>query len=159
VDEKVFFTSDDGETFVLKAGPEFKLLRVNCLNEQTLASPALVDGRWYFRTSAYMIMHWQTFVIEWAAFRRRNPKSKFSSYREALEQIDTSLDPTASDPAQLGRVLQPPPEELLGLLCDMETNQLSESSMRRRAKPSRLTEGNGRSLTAAITFVSGWRAQ
>src|SRR6185436_14268651 len=51
VDEKVFFTSDDGETFVLKAGPEFKLLRVNCLNEQTLASPALVDGRWYFRTS------------------------------------------------------------------------------------------------------------
>jgi len=55
VDEKVFFTSDDGETFVLKAGPEFKLLRVNCLNEQTLASPALVDGRWYFRTSAYMI--------------------------------------------------------------------------------------------------------
>jgi len=55
VDEKVFFTSDDGETFVRKAGPEFKLLRVNCLNEQTLASSALVDGRWYFRTSAYMI--------------------------------------------------------------------------------------------------------
>jgi len=50
VDGKVFFTNDDGETFVLEAGPEFKLLRVNRLGARTLASPALVDGRWYFRT-------------------------------------------------------------------------------------------------------------
>ena len=46
-DGKVFFTNDDGETFVLQAGREFKLLHVNQLGEQTLASPALVDGRWY----------------------------------------------------------------------------------------------------------------
>jgi outer membrane protein assembly factor BamB len=45
VDDKVFFTSDNGETFVLKAGPEFKLLSVNRLNEQTLASPALAGLR------------------------------------------------------------------------------------------------------------------
>ena len=50
VDGKVFFTNDDGETFVLEAGPEFKLLRVNRLGARTLASPALVEGRWYFRT-------------------------------------------------------------------------------------------------------------
>jgi outer membrane protein assembly factor BamB len=50
VDGKVFFTNDDGETFVLEAGSEFKLLRVNRLGKRTLASPALVDGRWYFRT-------------------------------------------------------------------------------------------------------------
>jgi outer membrane protein assembly factor BamB len=50
VDGKVFFTNDDGETFVLEAGSEFKLLRVNRLGRRTLASPALVDGRWYFRT-------------------------------------------------------------------------------------------------------------
>ena len=55
VDGKVFFTNDDGETFVLKGGPEFKLLGVNRLNERTLASPALVDGRWYFRTAAHLI--------------------------------------------------------------------------------------------------------
>ena len=55
VDGKVFFTNDDGETFVLKAGPEFKLLGVNRLNERTLASPALVDGRWYFRTAAHLV--------------------------------------------------------------------------------------------------------
>ena len=50
VDGKVFFTNDDGETFVLRAGPTFSLLHVNALNERVLASPALVDGRWYFRT-------------------------------------------------------------------------------------------------------------
>jgi outer membrane protein assembly factor BamB len=55
VDGKVFFTNDDGETFVLKAGPEFQLLRVNHLNARTLASPALADGRWYFRTERHLL--------------------------------------------------------------------------------------------------------
>jgi outer membrane protein assembly factor BamB len=52
---KIFFTNDDGETFVLQAGREFKLLHVNQLGEQTLASPALVDGRWYFRTAGHLL--------------------------------------------------------------------------------------------------------
>ena len=50
VDGKVFFTNDEGETFVLKAGPTFELLRTNRIGEGTLATPALVDGRWYIRT-------------------------------------------------------------------------------------------------------------
>ena len=50
VDGKIFFTNDDGDTFVLRAGPTFELLHVNRLGEGTLASPALVDGRWYIRT-------------------------------------------------------------------------------------------------------------
>jgi outer membrane protein assembly factor BamB len=50
VDGKVFFTNDQGETFVLRAGPSFELLRTNRIGEVTLASPALVDGRWYIRT-------------------------------------------------------------------------------------------------------------
>jgi len=50
VDGKVFFTNDDGDTFVLRAGPKFELLHVNRMGEGTLASPALVDGRWYIRT-------------------------------------------------------------------------------------------------------------
>ena len=52
---KIFFTNDDGETFVLEAGREFKLLHVNSLGEPTLASPALVDNRWYFRTASSLI--------------------------------------------------------------------------------------------------------
>ena len=55
VDGKVFFTNDNGETFVLKAGREFELLHVNLLGERMLASPALVDGRWYFRTARHLI--------------------------------------------------------------------------------------------------------
>jgi outer membrane protein assembly factor BamB len=51
VDGKIFFTNDDGETFVLKAGPAFEILRTNRLGETILASPALVDGRWYIRTA------------------------------------------------------------------------------------------------------------
>ena len=55
VNGEVFFTNDEGETFVVKAGREFKLLHVNQLGEQTLASPALVDGRWYFRTASSLL--------------------------------------------------------------------------------------------------------
>jgi len=55
VDGKVFFTNDEGETFVLKAGPTFEMLHVNKLDETTLATPALVDGRWYFRTDRNLI--------------------------------------------------------------------------------------------------------
>ena len=55
VDGKVFFTNDSGETFVLRAGPELEILHVNQLNAPTLASPALVDGRWYFRTDRELL--------------------------------------------------------------------------------------------------------
>lgn len=55
VDGKVFFTNDDGETFVVKAGPTFELMHVNKLGEGVLASPALVDGRWYFRTDRQLL--------------------------------------------------------------------------------------------------------
>lgn len=54
VDGKVFFTNDDGETFVLRAGPVFQLLHVNTIGERTLATPALVDGHWYIRTDRHL---------------------------------------------------------------------------------------------------------
>jgi outer membrane protein assembly factor BamB len=55
VDGKVFFTNDEGDTFVLAAGPTFRLLHVNRLGERTLASPALVEGRWYVRTERHLL--------------------------------------------------------------------------------------------------------
>ncbi len=55
VDGKVFFTNDSGETFVLQAGKEFRLLHVNTFGEPVLASPALVDGTWYFRTHGHLV--------------------------------------------------------------------------------------------------------
>jgi len=55
VNGELFFTNDDGETFVVKAGREFKLLHTNSLGERTLASPALVDGIWYWRTAGHLV--------------------------------------------------------------------------------------------------------
>jgi outer membrane protein assembly factor BamB len=55
VNGKVFFTNDEGETFVVKAGSTFELIHVNHLNASVLASPALVDGRWYFRTDRQLL--------------------------------------------------------------------------------------------------------
>ena len=55
VDGKLFFTNDDGITFVVRAGPEFELLHTNDIGARTLASPALVDGRWYIRTEDELI--------------------------------------------------------------------------------------------------------
>jgi outer membrane protein assembly factor BamB len=55
VDGKIFFTNDSGETFVLEAGPEFKLMHVNDIGARMLASPALVDGLWYFRTETELL--------------------------------------------------------------------------------------------------------
>jgi outer membrane protein assembly factor BamB len=50
VNGRIYFTNDEGETFVLQAGREFRLLHTNTLGARTLASPALVDGVWYWRT-------------------------------------------------------------------------------------------------------------
>ena len=55
VDGKIYFTNDVGQTFVLRAGREFQLLHVNDLGEQVLASPALVDGKWYWRTASKLL--------------------------------------------------------------------------------------------------------
>ena len=55
VEGKIYFTNDDGETFVLNPAPDFKLLHVNRIGEPALASPALVDGRWYIRTAGHLL--------------------------------------------------------------------------------------------------------
>ena len=55
VDGKLFVTNDDGQTFVLKTGAEFELLHINDIGARTLASPALVGGTWYIRTSSDLL--------------------------------------------------------------------------------------------------------
>jgi outer membrane protein assembly factor BamB len=55
VNNKVFFTNDKGETFVMAHGPEYKLLGVNRMKARVLATPALLDGRWYWRTDSHLI--------------------------------------------------------------------------------------------------------
>ena len=47
---RVFCLSEDGDTFVIQAGPEFKVLGCNRLQEMCMATPAAVRGRLLIRT-------------------------------------------------------------------------------------------------------------
>ncbi len=42
-DEKLYFTSEDGEIFVVKAGPNYEVLSVNKMGEVILATPAISE--------------------------------------------------------------------------------------------------------------------
>ena len=48
---KLFAISEDGDTFVMQAGREFKLLGRNSLGEMTLATPAIANGSLIIRTA------------------------------------------------------------------------------------------------------------
>ena len=54
-DGKVYFTSEDGDVFVVKAGREFELLSKNPLGDYAMATPAISDGTLYFRTGRAVI--------------------------------------------------------------------------------------------------------
>ncbi len=49
---KIFALSEDGDTYVIQAGPEFKVLGKNSLGEMTMASPAVVQGSLVIRTAS-----------------------------------------------------------------------------------------------------------
>jgi outer membrane protein assembly factor BamB len=49
---KVFLLSEDGETFVVQAGPTYKLLGRNVLDEMTLATPAVAAQSLFIRTQS-----------------------------------------------------------------------------------------------------------
>ena len=49
---KVFCLSEDGDTYVVQAGPEFKVVGANRLDELCLASPAVADGKLLLRTAS-----------------------------------------------------------------------------------------------------------
>jgi outer membrane protein assembly factor BamB len=49
---KIFALSEDGDTYVVQAGPEFKLLGKNSLDEMSLASPAVARGSLFIRTQS-----------------------------------------------------------------------------------------------------------
>ena len=49
---KIFAMSEDGDTYVVQAGPAFKVLGKNSLNEMTLATPAIANGSLIVRTAS-----------------------------------------------------------------------------------------------------------
>ncbi|MBX3731036.1 MAG: PQQ-binding-like beta-propeller repeat protein [Verrucomicrobiae bacterium] len=51
---RLYLVADNGDTSVIEAGPEFKVLARNPLGEPVQASPALADGRFYIRTERHL---------------------------------------------------------------------------------------------------------
>lgn len=49
-DGKIYFTSEEGDVYVVKAGTTFELLATNPIGQVTLATPAISEGVIYFRT-------------------------------------------------------------------------------------------------------------
>lgn len=48
-DGKILLTSEDGDTFVVKAGPKHEIIGTNSVGEPVYASPAVADGNIYIR--------------------------------------------------------------------------------------------------------------
>jgi hypothetical protein len=48
---KLYLSSEEGDVIVLKMGPEYEVLAVNTLKDQSfIASPAIVDGEMFLRS-------------------------------------------------------------------------------------------------------------
>ena len=46
---KILMTSEDGDTFIIKAGPKHEIIGTNSVGEAVYASPAIADGRIFIR--------------------------------------------------------------------------------------------------------------
>jgi outer membrane protein assembly factor BamB len=53
-DGKILLTSEDGDTFFIKAGPRHEVLRTNSLGEPVYASPALASGNIFIRGEKHL---------------------------------------------------------------------------------------------------------
>ena len=52
---RIYFTSEEGDVYVVKAGPSFEQLAVNPLGEVTMATPAISEGTMFFRTRGHLV--------------------------------------------------------------------------------------------------------
>ena len=52
---KIYFTSEEGDVYVVKAGPEFKVLSTNPMGEVCMATPAISEGALFFRTQGHLV--------------------------------------------------------------------------------------------------------
>jgi outer membrane protein assembly factor BamB len=52
---KIYFTSEQGSVFVVKAGGNFSVLATNQMSEVCMATPAISDGAIFFRTQDHVV--------------------------------------------------------------------------------------------------------
>ena len=54
-DGRIYLTSEDGDIFVVRAGPEYELLATNSMDEVCLATPAISEGQMIIRTTGHLV--------------------------------------------------------------------------------------------------------
>jgi outer membrane protein assembly factor BamB len=54
-DGKIYFSSEDGNIYVLQAGPAFKVLAMNALKDICMATPAISENTLFFRTQHLIV--------------------------------------------------------------------------------------------------------
>lgn len=52
---RIYFTSEDGDVYVIKAGPTYELLSKNSMGEVCMATPAISQGVMFFRTRGHLV--------------------------------------------------------------------------------------------------------
>src|SRR5678816_4498975 len=53
-DDKILLTSEDGDSFVIEAGPVHKVLKTNSVGESVYASPAIANGTIFIRGEKHL---------------------------------------------------------------------------------------------------------
>ena len=53
-DDKLFFSSEEGDIYVLTAEPKPRPIAVNKMNEVCMATPAISDGALFIRTQRHL---------------------------------------------------------------------------------------------------------
>jgi outer membrane protein assembly factor BamB len=54
-DGRIYFASETGEVYVLRAGPEYELLATNTMDEVVMATPAISNGLMVVRTLGHVV--------------------------------------------------------------------------------------------------------
>jgi outer membrane protein assembly factor BamB len=52
---KLYYSSEDGDIYVIKAGPKFEVLASNDIGEICMATPAISEGTIFFRTQSHLV--------------------------------------------------------------------------------------------------------
>ncbi len=108
----LFFLSEDGLTYVVKAGPEFEIVGTSDLAELCLSCPAIVDDRLLIRTASafYCLTDGATLPAEIAARRMKKaaPPDLWEAARKGnLEAVAKALDSGADVNAKNGNGMAP----------------------------------------------------
>ena len=54
-DDKIYYTGEEGDVYVVQAGPSFGHLGTNSLGEVAMATPAISEGTIFFRTQRHVV--------------------------------------------------------------------------------------------------------